>query len=338
MYFIVGASLIIIGIISQLKQFRRFFPMPFLFYGVTMLLIEVMLSANMRVLHVVRYYFYTMSALFVAIVPFLLGVLALLNLMKMNVHQQRRKWWRIAYHVFISFTFLTFVAHTLMSVLGVMPTEYNRFLSIYIEFGLYFLSMMITYLLFNFAIHYWPKKQHYTHIIVLGSEIGDEGEILNILKRRLDTAYQYYLQQPMYIQARMTFVLTGGMKYSGTVSEAETMREYLVQRGIPRYQIQCEKFSRNTFENFIYSKRYLPKQVFTQPLLVITSKFHLVRACHLSQLTGYRAKFKGARVPFYLWPYSFVREYLAFLVMTKEMNYVMIIVILFIGLIQLANM
>lgn len=69
-----------------------------------------------------------------------------------------------------------------------------------------------------------------------------------ILQKRLDRAIEAYLQLSDCI-----VVVSGGSRPTRNVTEAEVMKQYLVERGVPHYKIFEERYSRNTVENCLAS-------------------------------------------------------------------------------------
>ncbi len=71
------------------------------------------------------------------------------------------------------------------------------------------------------------------------------------------------------------------------IGEAETMRDYFIEQGVPTEKIHLENKSRNTFENIKNAAELIKKKKFQQVLLV-THAYHLPRAllcCRKQELT-----------------------------------------------------
>jgi uncharacterized SAM-binding protein YcdF (DUF218 family) len=69
-------------------------------------------------------------------------------------------------------------------------------------------------------------------------------------------------------------------------SEAQDMRDFLVEMGVPSSKILLEERARNTNENALYSKLILEDRKFTSALLV-TSAFHMRRSIAMFKKHGF---------------------------------------------------
>lgn len=86
------------------------------------------------------------------------------------------------------------------------------------------------------------------YLIVLGAQVRGE-EPSKTLRLRLDKAAEYALQNP-----ETTLILSGGQGENEAVSEAEAMKKYLVDKGVPERRLVLEARSTSTVENIAYSK------------------------------------------------------------------------------------
>jgi len=85
-------------------------------------------------------------------------------------------------------------------------------------------------------------------------------------------------------------ILSGGVipRLGIEVSEAEAMRIFLVDLGVPAKAIRLEKRSRNTYENAVFSEEILRESGLTRVLLV-TSALHMPRALAAFRAAGVEA-------------------------------------------------
>lgn len=150
------------------------------------------------------------------------------------------------------------------------------------------------------------------YVIVLGAHVRSDGPS-KTLKLRLDKAAEYALQNP-----ETTLILSGGKGDDEPESEAEAMEAYLLEKGVPQWQMLLEKNSTSTLENLAYSwtmiqqeksklheenmRRRLAREGTSQvhnsgnetetglasPMRigVVTSNFHLYRATKIAQKQG----------------------------------------------------
>lgn len=148
-------------------------------------------------------------------------------------------------------------------------------------------------------------------IIVLGSGIeGDQPSAT--LAQRLNQAGKLYQQFP-----HSQIVVTGGIGFNRTRSEAQVMAHYLQRHyHIPSAKILQESQSTSTYLNLLNSKTILLKQQFNlaQPITIVTSDFHTLRAKAIALKLGYRQPSTlSATTPMSIRYYSWLREYFAYL-------------------------
>lgn len=154
--------------------------------------------------------------------------------------------------------------------------------------------------------HVLPVKA----IIVLGSGV-ENGEPSATLAKRLDRAAPVALTQP-----NAKLVLTGGIDYGETDSEAVVMSRYLQkQYNIPMSQIILEDKSTSTELNLKNSQALLQAQHINiqQPIAIVTSDFHTLRAAAIAKKQGYRdIILLGATTPLATRYNAWLREYFAY--------------------------
>ncbi len=121
-------------------------------------------------------------------------------------------------------------------------------------------------------------------LIVLGCGLRGE-EPTALLVDRLEAALAYYEAHPA-----VTLVVSGGQSGPNeAISEAEAMRRWLVQHGVPDGQILPEGQSTSTEENFRFSRAVLEERGISaqEPLYFVTNGFHCRRAGLLAAQQGY---------------------------------------------------
>lgn len=147
-------------------------------------------------------------------------------------------------------------------------------------------------------------------LIVLGNKCLSS-HVPPILSERLDKAIELYQS----FETKPVIIVSGGksMNYSEK-TEAEMMREYLLDRGIPDEKIVQETESINTVQNLEYSAIIVHRlwQKASHPkAIVVTSDFHIPRAKWHAQKLGLKVQFSAARtVQMLRWPAMF-REFTA---------------------------
>ena len=118
-------------------------------------------------------------------------------------------------------------------------------------------------------------------IIVLGAAVHGKTPSLT-LKRRLDTAVKYYNQNPEVI-----IVVSGGKGPQEDITEAEAMKQYLVEKGVAQDNIIKEESATSTYENFLFSKLILDEKFKNDySVAFITNEYHILRAGACAKQTG----------------------------------------------------
>ena len=179
-----------------------------------------------------------------------------------------------------------------------------------IGYCLWLVSLLVfsLYLAKNIAPH--TLNQPVQAIIVLGSGIQGN-QPAPTLKQRLDTAGIIAQQH-----TQNKIVLTGGLGYAETYTEAEVGARYLQQHyALPKQRLLLEEHSTSTELNLIYSIPLL-KQAhipLTAPIAIVTSDFHTVRAAAIAKKLGYQQVYMvSAETPLSIRYNAWLREYFAY--------------------------
>lgn len=138
-------------------------------------------------------------------------------------------------------------------------------------------------------------------IIVLGAQVRETGPS-RVLRSRLNAAASYLKDNPETI-----CIVSGGQGPNEPCTEAEAMKEYLVEKGIREDRILMEDKSTTTVENLEFSSRFLNRE--EDSVGIVTNNFHMFRSLKLAKKNGYR-KCQGiaaGSTPLYL-PNNILRE------------------------------
>lgn len=118
------------------------------------------------------------------------------------------------------------------------------------------------------------------YLIVLGAQ-WNQGGPGKVLWYRLDQAMHY-----LKVNRQTKVIVSGGQGYNEPISEAQGMRDYLVEHGIDAQRIIMEDRSTNTYENLKFSAEFLDKE--KDHVVIVTNNFHVFRAENLAKGQGYR--------------------------------------------------
>ena len=140
-------------------------------------------------------------------------------------------------------------------------------------------------------------------IIVLGAGLNGE-KISNALKARLDAALEYHAANPTAY-----LIVSGGQGPNESITEAEAMKRYLAERGVPERLVIKEEESYSTYTNIIYSKRIITEMFSYEPkIVIVTNVFHMYRAYWFANANGLATTRFPAKTPIATVPLAYVRE------------------------------
>lgn len=166
-------------------------------------------------------------------------------------------------------------------------------------------GLLATILIFAFAN---VKPQSDSTVIVLGAQVYENGEAGKMLSKRIDSAYEYLLQNE-----NSYCIASGGKGDNEPISEAECIKESLVNKGISDNKIFIEDKSTNTSENIINSYEIIKDKNLSDNLAISTDEFHQLRARIIAYKNGVNSKIGAvsAKTDFYFVPTYVVREWFA---------------------------
>lgn len=178
-------------------------------------------------------------------------------------------------------------------------------------FFLWLLSLVLFFAYIQFSPVSRPTQTPIRAIIVLGSGL-DKDKPSETLQSRLDRAAELAKQHPQAIM-----IMTGGLGFNTQVTEAEVMASYLhVHYPMLKNKIELEDQSTSTALNLKNTQTIL-KQAhidLNQPIAIVTSDFHSLRAHAIAQHQGYQNIISvRASTPLNIRYNSWLREYFAYL-------------------------
>lgn len=140
-------------------------------------------------------------------------------------------------------------------------------------------------------------------VIVLGAAVR-KGLPTRVLMYRLDAAYEYRLENPDTV-----IVVSGGQGHDEPESEAAVMKRYLINKGMAEDAIIMEDASRNSRENFLYSKKILEEK-FQEGYRAayVTNRFHILRSGMAAKSVGMDVSSICARSTWYVAFNNYLRE------------------------------
>jgi uncharacterized SAM-binding protein YcdF (DUF218 family) len=141
-------------------------------------------------------------------------------------------------------------------------------------------------------------------LIVLGARMRDDNSS-GIVFKRLERAMEYHRINPGAL-----IVVTGGKRTKTGIPEGEAMGRWLVKRGVPEGLIIVEGKSKNTHENFVFTKVLLDERLgegeYTAAFA--TNAFHIYRSSRLAKQSGIAATHVHAGINWLEAPAAYLRE------------------------------
>ncbi|THE13293.1 YdcF family protein [Bacillus timonensis] len=145
--------------------------------------------------------------------------------------------------------------------------------------------------------------QHADYLIILGAKVNSETPSL-ALQYRIDAAAVYAKENENTI-----LIASGGQGPGEDITEAESMRRKLVDKGISESRIFLEDRSTSTYENIKFSKRFIPEEA--KLGIIVTNDYHLYRSVQIARDAGLTVEGLPAKTPQITLLKAYIREYLS---------------------------
>lgn len=138
------------------------------------------------------------------------------------------------------------------------------------------------------------------------------------LKSRLDACYEAV--NAYGSDNKFVIIVSGGQGKDESVPEGDSMKAYLVNKGLDEDMIIAETESHSTFDNLLFSKEFITANreiEKTGSVAIISSEFHVPRAVMIAKRLGYNEIFDNvysiaAPSPSDMFGAGIMREYFAF--------------------------
>jgi uncharacterized SAM-binding protein YcdF (DUF218 family) len=190
-----------------------------------------------------------------------------------------------------------------------LATYFNTLMAMTITYGECILFSIIVCALL--ACRHEPK-QAADFTIILGCGIRDDGTPSPLLAGRVDRALAFDQKHVAQGAAPTTFVPSGGQGPNEVMSEGESMRNYLVGKGVDPLRVAPETRSATTRENMIFSRAVIEAKsndhVSSSRVAFSTTNYHVFRGYVCAHQAGMAAEGMGSKTRLYFWPNAFLRE------------------------------
>lgn len=158
------------------------------------------------------------------------------------------------------------------------------------------------------------------YIIILGCSIDKRGGLLPLLRGRVNRAVRFAWEQEIATGKALRYVPSGGQGPNEMMSEGSAMGFYLMTHGAEEYEVIPEKQSRNTWENFCFSKKLIEEMTPHPKVAFATTNYHILRSGILANKAGLDAQGIAGDTKWYFWPNGFVREFFGILAMERKVH------------------
>ena len=168
--------------------------------------------------------------------------------------------------------------------------------SMFISVSVIYLSVsFVIFMLYCIFLQIIPRRRDFDYVIIHGAGLLNGGRISKLLSQRLDKAIDIYRKDP----TPPILIPSGGKGSDEVISEAEAMKQYLIEKGIPADMIIKEDRSATTFENLTNSKAIIDAREGRKYTVLVTSNYHVYRALRYCRRIGLMATGVGSKVAFY---------------------------------------
>lgn len=161
----------------------------------------------------------------------------------------------------------------------------------------------------------FQEDEKYDFILIMGDAVQGT-KIPQRLSNRLEKGIEIYLKQKAMI------IVSGGKGPGEDIAEADAMKQYLVDRGIPSSDIIIENQSDSTKQNLLNTKHLLVNLMTEFPtptLLIVSSNYHLFRIGFLAKHENLKFDTIPSETPNNVFVKAFVREWFA---IVNDLQYV----------------
>lgn len=187
--------------------------------------------------------------------------------------------------------------------------------------AIYFFIVFWNFLSISLLYQFNQPKYNQDYVIVLGAGLTGGEKVTPLLAKRIDRAIQFYRKQSEETLSPPQLLMSGGQGPDEKVPEAQAMREYALEQGIPDEDIIMEAQSTNTLENMKFSKEIMEREKPSGYHAIFTSNnYHIFRAGMYAEDVGLKIDGIGSKTARYYLPNAFLREFIAVALMNKRLH------------------
>ena len=199
---------------------------------------------------------------------------------------------------------------------NIVFNDLQRIIKTFIDIGLnavlcYFYCLTLATLYCNIMAAKHKPYFDKDFVIILGSKIRNDGTLTPILKARADKAIEFAKEQKENNGKDIIFIPSGGKGDDEITSEAEAIKNYLIEKGIKEEKIIIENQSKNTYQNMKYSKNKIDELNKDGKIAFSTTNYHVFRSGVIANNQGIDCEGMGSKTKWYFYPNALIREFIA---------------------------
>lgn len=331
-YFVIVEVLLIVALIKQLQynpySYNTIYYSGFALFILFVLILEISLTVQIAI-HPDQYQvsdlisWMNTSAKAYMRLSFPLVLVFSVLLAASNISLIRHEGKRLVNALGIAFAFLfsggVIFLYFLDNIVTDNPKDiiyHQLFINLYATLYLYLECMLVgTIIASIIAVRYYPARNK-DYMIILGCGLRKDGTPTPLLRGRINTALEFYRQQKAENGKEMMFVASGGQGKNEVIPEGLSIKQYLMEQGIPEKQILVEDRSTSTYENMKFSKQKIEERgaiTKATKIAFATTNYHVFRSGLFARRVKMRALGIGAKTVWYFWPNAWVREFVGLL-------------------------
>ena len=209
---------------------------------------------------------------------------------------------------------------------GKVFTSFSNGLSVILS---YLVCMLFSTVLSAYLASRSKPPYDRDYVVILGCAIQKDGSPTPILRSRIDAALRFARTQQKKTGKHLKFVPSGGQGSDEVISEAESMRRYLMEQSVSETQILTENKSVNTLQNIRFSKEIIEKDASGEyKTAFATTNYHVFRGYILCKKQGLKnARSISAKTKWYFFPNAFLREFVGLIVDEWKKHFLVIVML-----------
>ena len=168
-------------------------------------------------------------------------------------------------------------------------------------------------------------KHNKDYMIILGCMINKDGTLTPLLKGRVDKAIEFRNQQIKDTGKDLVFIPSGGQGENEIMSEAQAIKNYLLEQKINKKNIIIEDKSTNTYENIRNSVKLIKNK---GNIAFSTTNYHVLRAGIIATEQCLKLEGIGSKTKLYFWINAFIREFIGTLYSERKKHIISLSIII----------